>query len=77
MMPDQHFLLITFVGSGRQSVVVVLPAIETLEPDFGAAPQQPLCGGPVGTDGFDPVVVHTERRTTTTTLKKCLRLPSR
>lgn len=58
--------LVSAQGSGWQSVVVVLPAIETLEPHFGAAPQQPLCGGSVGTDGFDPFVVHTERRTTPT-----------
>lgn len=47
-----------------QPVVVVMPAIETLEPDFGTASQQPLCCSSVWTDSFDPLVVHPEERST-------------
>ncbi|KAA8581884.1 hypothetical protein FQN60_008624 [Etheostoma spectabile] len=43
-----------------QSIVVVLPAIETLKPHFGTASQQPLCRSSVWTNSFDPFVVHPE-----------------
>ena len=49
-----------------QSVVVLMPAFETLKPHFGTASQQPLCCSSVRTHSFDPFIVHPERRSTNT-----------
>lgn len=47
-----------------QTIVVVLPALKTLEPDFGTTSQQPLCCSSVWTHSFDPFIVHPECRAT-------------
>lgn len=41
-------------------VVVVMPAIKTLEAHFGTTSQQPLCCSSVRTHSFDPLIVHPE-----------------
>lgn len=43
-----------------QTVVVVVPAFETLKPHFGTTSQQPLCCSSVWTHSFDPFIVHPE-----------------
>lgn len=50
-----------------QSVVVDVPAIETLKPDFGSTSQEPLCCSSIRTDRFDPLIVHPEKKNTTNT----------
>lgn len=52
--------LVSIQRPSWQRVVVMMPAIETLKPHFGTTSQQPLCCSSVGTNGFNPLVVHPE-----------------
>lgn len=53
--------------AGGQAVVVVLPAVEPLEPHLGTAPRQPLCSSTVWTHSLDTLIVYSGDKNIITT----------